>query len=47
MIHRYITVANMKKVKVPHRNYLVRLVMIKKGAGRHKDKKREAKNKHF
>lgn len=36
-----------KQDKLKVRNYLVRLVMTKSGAGKHKDKKREAKNKHF
>jgi hypothetical protein len=36
----------MKKQELKVRNYLVRLVVTKKGAGRHTDKKRVAKNTH-
>lgn len=32
--------------KLPHRNFLVPLVVKKKGAGRHKDKKQEQKRDH-
>jgi len=35
-----------EKRKLPHRNFLVPLVVKKTGAGKHKDKKREAKGKH-
>lgn len=38
-----------KKIKIElpkQRNYTVKLVVTKSGAGKHKDKKREAKNKH-
>ena len=35
------------KIELPkQRNYTVKLVVTKSGAGKHKDKKREAKNKH-
>jgi hypothetical protein len=35
------------KIKLPkQRNYTVKLVIAKSGAGKHKDKKHEAKNKH-
>jgi hypothetical protein len=35
------------KIKLPkERNYTVRLVVTKTGAGKHKDKKKEQKNKH-
>jgi hypothetical protein len=35
-----------KKAKLKKRNYLVPLVMKKSGAGPHKNRKRENKNKH-
>ena len=35
----------LKKLKVKHRNYLVAIVM-KKAVIKHKDKKKESKNKH-
>jgi hypothetical protein len=35
-----------KATSLPKRNYLVALVMTKKGAGKHRDKKREFKNSH-
>ena len=40
---------NKRKIKIElpkQRNYTVKLVITKSGAGKHKDKKREAKNKH-
>lgn len=35
-----------QRVKLPRRNYLVALVVTKSGAGKHRDKKREQKNRH-
>jgi hypothetical protein len=32
--------------KLPHRNFLVPLVVKKTGAGKHKNKKKEQKNLH-
>lgn len=35
------------KIELPkQRNYTVKLVITKSGSGKHKDKKRESKNKH-
>lgn len=36
----------MKKQELKVRNYLVRLVVTKSGAGRHTNKKRVSKNSH-
>lgn len=35
------------KIKLKRRNHLVALVVLKKGAGKHKNKKKLAKQKHW
>lgn len=35
-----------RKKKLPKRNFLVPLVVVKTGAGKHKDRKRESKQIH-
>lgn len=45
--HDTIPPENKMELKMKVRNYLVKLVVTKSGAGRHRNKKREAKNKHY